>query len=170
MMACLADHIVAAPFSIIGSVGVLAQVPNFNKILKKNDVDYYQVTAGKYKRTLTLMGEVTDEGLDKFKEDIEDTHKLFKNHIKNFRPKVDLDQIATGEHWYGANALELGLIDEIKTSDDFIVEWAEQEDVFAIQYKIKKPLADRLPMSVQSVLERTLVNLANRASHLRLFK
>ena len=77
MMAVVADKIIAAPFAVLGSIGVLAQVPNFHRLLKKHDVDFEMLTAGKYKRTLTMFGENTDKGREKFQEDIEDTHVLF---------------------------------------------------------------------------------------------
>ena len=96
MMACVANKILAAPFSIIGSIGVVGSLPNFNRILKKNDIDYLEVTAGKHKRTLTPFGEITDEGMKKYKEQIQDVYELFKKHIKSQREKVDMDQVATG--------------------------------------------------------------------------
>ncbi len=144
MIACLADKIIAAPFSIIGSVGVVASVPNFNKLLKKNDVDFYQMTAGRYKRTMTLFGEITPEAKEKFKEELEETHVLFKNHIKKFRPKVDVEQIATGEHWYGTRALELALIDELGTVDNYIFKQTQQRLVLEILHVPKKTVTQKL--------------------------
>ncbi len=154
MMACLADKIIAAPFAIIGSVGVVASVPNFNKILKKNDVDYYQITSGKFKRTLTLMGEVTNEGLEKFKEDIEETHELFKAHIKTFRPKVDIERIATGEHWYGQTALQLNLVDALGTSDDYLFKQSAHRDIKEISFTVKKSFKDKLTDGLVSVIDK----------------
>jgi serine protease SohB len=144
MMACLADKIVAAPFSILGSVGVVASIPNFNRILRKHDVDYYQVTSGKFKRTVSLLGEVTNEGLDKFKEEIEATHVLFKQHVKKFRPKVDVERIATGEHWYGLQALDLALVDSIGTSDDYLFQASSTRILKEISFHGKKTLKDKL--------------------------
>lgn len=155
MMACLADHIISAPFAIIGSVGVLAQVPNFNKVLKKNDIDYYQVTAGKYKRTLTFLGEVTEDGLEKFKEDIETTHELFKNHVSTFRPKVDIEEIATGEHWYGQQALELKLVDELGTSDDYLLKQSKDRILKHLEHKAKKTMKEKLADGLTMVLEKS---------------
>lgn len=154
MMACLADRIIAAPFAIIGSVGVVASVPNFNKILKKNDVDYYQITSGKFKRTLTLMGEVTPEGLEKFKEEIEETHVLFKNHIKKFRSKVDVEKIATGEHWYGQQALALELVDRLGTSDDYILKATSTHRVKEISFQAKKSLKEKLAEGMSLAFEK----------------
>lgn len=121
MMACVADKIVSAPFAIVGSIGVIAQIPNFNKLLKKHDIEYEQLTAGEYKRTLTMFGENTDKARDKFKQELEETHVLFKDFIRERRPSLELEKVATGEHWFGRQAKELGLVDEISTSDDLVV-------------------------------------------------
>lgn len=144
MMACVADRIVAAPFSIIGSIGVVAQLPNFNRLLKKHNVDFEMHTAGEYKRTLTFFGENTDEAREKFREDLEDTHELFKSFITEQRPALDIEQVATGEHWLGTKALELGLIDGIQTSDDYLMESVKDKDLYSVTYKQRKPLSERL--------------------------
>ncbi|MEM0912626.1 MAG: protease SohB, partial [Pseudomonadota bacterium] len=121
MMASVADKILCAPFAIVGSIGVIAQLPNFNKLLKKNDIDFEMHTAGEYKRTLTVLGENTDEARKKFKEDINQIHSLFKEHVKHYREQLELDKVATGEYWLGKQALGLGLVDELTTSDDFMM-------------------------------------------------
>ncbi|HEY1077640.1 MAG TPA: protease SohB, partial [Fontimonas sp.] len=125
MMACVADRIIAAPFAVLGSIGVVAQLPNFNRLLKKLDVDYELHTAGEFKRTLTLFGQNTDEGREKFQEEIDQTHALFKAFVGEHRPQLDLSRVATGEHWFGSQALELKLIDAIETSDDFLLQRAD---------------------------------------------
>jgi serine protease SohB len=144
MMACVADNIIAAPFAIIGSIGVLAQIPNFHRLLKKMDIDFEQITAGDYKRTLTLFGENTDKDREKFKEELEDTHRLFKEFVKDSREQVDIDKIATGEHWYGKRAIELKLVDELITSDDYLTNAAKEADVFEVKYERKKPVTEKL--------------------------
>jgi serine protease SohB len=144
MMACVADNIIAAPFAIIGSIGVLAQIPNFHRLLKKMDIDFEQITAGDHKRTLTLFGENTDKDREKFKEELEDTHKLFKEFVKGSREQVDIDKIATGEHWYGKRAIELNLVDELITSDDYLSNAAKEADVFEVKYERKKPVSEKL--------------------------
>ena len=118
LMACVADHVIAAPFAIVGSIGVVAQLPNFHRLLEENGVDFEQLTAGRYKRTLTMFGKNTDEGREKLQEEIEEVHELFKSQIREHRPQVDVEAVATGEHWYGVRALELKLVDELRTSDD----------------------------------------------------
>lgn len=144
MMACVADKIIAAPFAIIGSIGVLAQIPNFHRLLKKMDIDFEQITAGDYKRTLTLFGENTDKDREKFKEELEDTHKLFKEFVKASREQVDIDKIATGEHWYGKRAIDLKLVDELITSDDYLSDAVKEANVFEVKYERKKPVAEKL--------------------------
>ena len=154
LMACVATRIYAAPFAILGSIGVVAQIPNFNRMLDSHGVDFEQITAGKYKRTVTMFGENTDEDRAKLKEELEDVHDLFKSAVAKYRPDLDLDKVATGEHWYGTRALEFGLADEIKTSDELLRELADDRDLYGVSYKIKQPLQKRLMASVDSAFER----------------
>lgn len=143
LMACTADRILAAPFAIVGSIGVLAQVPNFSRLLKKHDVDYEEFTAGEYKRTISMLGEITEKGRQKFTDQIEDTHKLFKEFVANCRPQLQLEKVATGEHWYGERALDLNLIDEIKTSDEWLIEKMKEKEVFHLEIAEKKSLSEK---------------------------
>jgi serine protease SohB len=143
MMACVANSIISAPFAIIGSIGVIAQVPNFHKLLKKNDIDYEQFTAGEFKRTVTMFGENTEKGREKFTEELEETHVLFKDFVREHRPSLDIDKVATGEHWFGSKAKELGLVDDIQTSDDYLQSRSKSHKIIAIKYATKKTLAER---------------------------
>ena len=154
LMACVADEIVAAPFAILGSIGVLAQIPNFNRMLDEHGVDFEMITAGKYKRTVTMFGENTDEDRDKLKEELEDVHLLFKGAVSKYRPDLDLEKVATGEHWYGTRALELGLADALKTSDELLAELAVDHELFRRSYKIKQPLQKRLMANADALLDR----------------
>jgi len=156
LMACVATKIYAAPFAILGSIGVLAQIPNFHRLLDEHGVDFEQITAGKYKRTVTMFGENTDEDRAKLKEELEDVHTLFKSAVAQYRPDLDLELIATGEHWYGTRALELGLADEIKTSDELLRERAQERDLYELSYKIKQPLQKRLMANIDSALEKAV--------------
>ncbi|WP_345829604.1 protease SohB [Pantoea sp. BRR-3P] len=162
MMACVADRIVAAPFSIIGSIGVVAQIPNFNRLLKRNDIDVELHTAGQYKRTLTLFGENTDEGREKFQEDLNETHQLFKDFVQQMRPSLDLNKVATGEHWYGRQALDLGLIDEIGTSDALIINHMERFTVLGVHYARKRKMMDRFTNSASLAVERLILKMWQR--------
>merc|ERR1712228_111119 len=119
-MACIANRIVAAPFSSIGSIGVLAGVPNFHRVLDRNEVEFTQVTGGKYKRTVNVLTPNTPEGLAKFRQDVDDIHGAFKSHVAQWRPNLDIEEVATGEVWLGASALERGLVDAVGTSDEEI--------------------------------------------------
>ena len=154
LMACVASQVIAAPFAIIGSIGVIAQLPNFNRLLEEKGVDFEQVTAGRFKRTLTMFGKNTDEGREKLKEEIEEVHALFKTQIATHRPQLDVERVATGEYWYGARALELGLIDEIRTSDDFLAEEAVESDLYKVSYKRRLPLPERILTGAESLLRR----------------
>jgi serine protease SohB len=154
MMACVADRIIAAPFAILGSIGVIAQLPNFNRLLKKHDVDFEQFMAGEHKRTVTLFGENTDKGRQKFQEEIEDVHALFKDFVKTHRPQVDLERVATGEHWFGAQALESRLVDELRTSDDVLLDASASADLYEVVYTGKKPWLVRLLAQTGEALGR----------------
>lgn len=161
MMACTASKIVAAPFAIVGSIGVVAQIPNFNRLLKKHDVDIELQTAGEYKRTLTMFGENTDEGRQKFKQELEQTHLLFKDFVKEYRPNIDIDQVATGEHWFATQAKEMGLVDEISTSDDFILSHLETHKIIAVNYQRKQKLSEKLSKNVVKGMEKLFFRQGN---------
>lgn len=160
MMACVANKIYAAPFAIVGSIGVVAQLPNFNRLLKKHEIDYEQHTAGNFKRTLTVFGENSDEGRQKFQEELEETHVLFKAFVGKYRPELDLVKVATGEHWYGQQAIELGLVDAISTSDDVIMSLATERTVYKIRYQVRKKLTDKIAhgasLSVNAIFNRLI--------------
>jgi serine protease SohB len=144
MMAVVADRILAAPFAVIGSIGVVCQIPNFNRLLDKNSIDYEQITAGEHKRTLTVFGKNTDDGREKMQQDINITHDLFKQHIQSKRQQVNIDQVSTGEHWYASQAIEMALIDTIQTSDDYLMSLKDQCQLMQIQYKMKTPKLKQL--------------------------
>lgn len=159
MMACIADKIIAAPFAIVGSIGVIAQLPNFNKLLKKNHIDFEQFTAGEFKRTVTVFGENTDKGRQKFQQELEDTHVLFKNFVQRERQQLEIDDVATGEHWFGYQALELKLVDELSTSDDYLLAQMSERQVFKVQYRIRKTLAEKLGLAAATALKSSLQQL-----------
>ncbi len=162
LMACIADRIIAARFAVIGSIGVIAQLPNFNRALESRGVDFEQVTAGKYKRTVTMFGKNTDEDRAKLKEELEDVHVLFKDLVAEQRPSLDVERVSTGEHWYGTHALKLGLIDEIGTSDDYLMSAALDADVFTVKFKGKQTFQERLLSAFESSLDRAGIWLEER--------
>jgi len=170
MMACLADRLIAAPFAIIGSIGVLVQLPNFHRVLKKNDIDYETISAGEFKTTLTTFGEITQKGRDKVKEDVEDMHGLFKKWVKDHRPSVDIDKISTGETWVGVQAKERYMVDELRTSDDCIVDACKNADVYEIEYQQKQSLQDRVGSIFKGGLEGALTGFFDRAENEKYFK
>ena len=159
MMACVANKICAAPFAILGSIGVLAQIPNFNRLLKKHDIDFEQLTAGEYKRTLTIFGENTDAGRQKFVDDLEKTHKLFKDFVKQHRDVVDIDDVSTGEIWFGTEAKEKMLVDELRTSDDYVTKLAIDSDIYQVKYVQKKTIAEKIGMAACAAIDRTLLKV-----------
>lgn len=152
MMACIGNQILAAPFAILGSIGVIAQLPNFYKLLQKNDIDFEQFTAGEYKRTVTLFGQNSDKGRQKFQQELEQTHQLFKQFVQQHRPQLDMAQVATGEHWFGYQALELKLIDAIQTSDDYLLAQLPGHQLFQVKYHVRKGLAEKVGMGSAAVL------------------
>ncbi len=152
LMACVADQIIAAPFAILGSIGVVAQIPNVHRLLKKHDVDVELHTAGVHKRTLTMLGANTDAAREKFREELEDTHLLFKQFVTEHRPQVVIEEVATGEHWFGTRALTIQLVDVLKTSDDYLLDKAATTDLYSVRYRRKKPLAERLQLSLFKLL------------------
>jgi len=164
-MACVADKILAAPFAILGSIGVVAQLPNFNKVLKKHDVEFELLTAGEHKRTLTMFGENTASGREKFIEELEDTHSLFKDFVKQHRPAVDIDRIATGEVWLGTRALDVALVDGLQTSDEYLVSRAEEADVYEISFVLKKKLHQRLGIAAEESVDRVLLRWWERLTN-----
>ncbi|WP_185266038.1 protease SohB [Halopseudomonas xiamenensis] len=162
MMACIADRILAAPFAMLGSIGVVAQLPNFHRMLKKHEIDYEMLTAGEYKRTLTVFGENTDKDREKFQEDLESIHRLFKQFVTRYRPVLDIDVVATGEVWFGTEALERALADELKTSDEYVTQRIRQADVFEVHFARPKRLQDRLSSSMSAALDRLLLTWVSR--------
>lgn len=156
LMACVADQIIAAPFAVLGSIGVLAEIPNFHRLLDRYGVDFELHTAGEHKRTLTLFGENTEEGRRKLREQLEETHRLFKEFVARYRPDLDLERVATGDYWHGQRAVELGLIDRIQTSDDYLLAKRPEKDLLKLKYKTHKKPIERLLSSIQATGERLL--------------
>jgi serine protease SohB len=149
LMACVADRIIAAPFAIIGSIGVLAQVPNFRRLLDERGITVEQVKAGRYKRTVSMFGEVTDEDRDKLREELEEVHTLFRQMVARYRPELDMERVATGEYWYGTRALELGLVDEVGTSDDWLLQAIDRADAWKVEWRGHKRFMDKVAAAME---------------------
>jgi len=162
MMACVASKILAAPFAIVGSIGVVAQIPNFHRLLKEHKVDFELLTAGKFKRTLTVFGENTDEAREKFMEDIERIHDQFKGYVKLHRPKLDIEAVATGETWSGNDAVELQLVDDLLTSDEYLMRACDDADVFEVKYKERKNVMERFGLAAESRVDSLLMTWLDR--------
>lgn len=164
LMACTANKVIAAPFALVGSIGVVAQVPNFNRLLKKHDVDYKEYTAGEFKRTVSIFGEITPQGEAKFKEQLEETHVLFKSFVSEYRPQMDIAKVATGEFWYGENAIKLGLVDEIRTSDDYLLSKVKSHQIIKVSFEPKPTLSDKLSGVLSKALTQVLAKLVEQNS------
>ena len=163
LMACTADRLIAAPFAVIGSIGVLVQMPNFHRILKKNEVDFEMISAGEYKRTLSLFGEVTAKGRNKARQDVEEVHKLFKSWVKDNRPSLDVDSVSTGEIWLGVQARQQGMVDDLGTSDEYIVNACDDADVFEVEYEVRKSIQEKLAHTVDACASRLLSLFVERS-------
>jgi len=167
MMACIGNKIISAPFAILGSIGVVAQLPNVNRLLKKHDIDFEVLTAGEYKRTLTVFGENTEKGREKFQEDLDITHELFKNFVARYRPQLAIDEVATGEVWLGMAALDKQLVDELKTSDEYLSERAKVAEVFHLHYSERKSLQERVGLAASGSVDRLLLSWWSRLTQQR---
>jgi len=162
MMACIASEIISAPFAIVGSIGVVAQVPNFNRLLKDNKIDFELFTAGEYKRTVTMFGENTEEGKAKFEEEIQQTHALFKHFVEKYRPQLNVEKVATGEHWYGQDALDLNLVDKLQTSDEYVLGLLPQHDVYTINTRKKPTLGEKLGLQAAQIADSLIAAVMNK--------
>ncbi|WP_335617611.1 protease SohB [Kushneria konosiri] len=167
MMACCADHLIAAPFAVIGSIGVVAQIPNLHRLLKKNDVDVEILTAGRHKRTLTMLGENTEEGRQKFLDDLEKTHDLFKSWIAERRPALDIEQVSEGDIWYGQEAIGLGLTDEVNTSEAWLQARSDQWQILEVGLRSQRSMLERLGKGSESAIERGVDRAIDRVMRLR---
>jgi serine protease SohB len=156
MMACVADRILAAPFAVVGSIGVVAMIPNVHRLLKRHDVDVELITAGEFKRTLTVVGENTDKGRAKLTEQIEEAHRLFKDFVGRYRPELDMAQVATGEHWYGTRGVELGLVDALQTSDDYLLAAVAERPVYEVCFEPRRTMGTRLASFVDGAARRVV--------------
>lgn len=162
MMACIANEVISAPFAIVGSIGVVAQVPNFNRLLKENKIDFELYTAGQYKRTVTMFGENTEEGKTKFEEELQQTHALFKHFVEKYRPQLNVEKVATGEHWYGQDALDLNLVDKLQTSDEYLLGLLPQHDVYLIQTRKKSTLGEKLGLQAAQIADSFIPAVMNK--------
>ncbi|MDQ1303836.1 MAG: serine protease SohB [Pseudomonadota bacterium] len=162
LMACIANRIIAAPFAVIGSIGVIAQIPNFHRLLDARGVDFEQVTAGRYKRTVTMFGRNTDEDRAKLREELEDVHALFKSVVTTHRPALDIEAVATGEHWYGTQAQELGLVDALETSDDYLIRAMESADLFHVSFHARPTLQQRVLSAMRATVDEAALWLSQR--------
>ncbi|ENU25209.1 signal peptide peptidase SppA, 36K type [Acinetobacter proteolyticus] len=162
MMACIANEIISAPFAVVGSIGVVAQVPNFNRLLKQHNVDFELYTAGEYKRTVTMFGENTPEGKAKFEQELQQTHSLFKHFVEKYRPQLDVAKVATGEHWYGEDARELNLVDKLQTSDEYLLGLLPKHDIYVINTRKRPTFGEKLGLQAAQMAENLIPTVMNK--------
>ncbi|KAL7534110.1 hypothetical protein ACHAWF_004724 [Thalassiosira exigua] len=126
-------------------IGVISEIPNAYDRLKKEGIEFQTVTAGKYKRTVTPTKKVTKEDLAKSTEDIQEIFDLFKSFVASQRPQLDIEDVATGDTWFGEDALEKGLCDELAAADDVLLEFADGGyDLYEVAYDPGSERAGRL--------------------------
>jgi serine protease SohB len=154
MMACAADRIVAAPFAVVGSIGVVAPAPNLHRLLKKNDIDYEEMTAGEFKRTVSVLGEITPAGREHFREKLDTTHDAFKAHVAACRPNLDIARVANGDYWLAREAMALGLVDEILTGDELLFRARDGARLYEVSTEARKNLLERLSGAFAMLTER----------------
>ena len=162
MMACAADRIVAAPFAIVGSIGVVAPVPNLHRLLKKNEIDFEEITAGEFKRTVSVLGEITPAGREHFREKLDTTHQAFKDHVAQCRPKVDIDRVANGDYWLAREALPLGLVDEIMTGDELLFRARDKARLYEVSTEARKTLLQQLVSGLGATAQRAADSIVAR--------
>lgn len=162
MMACVADDLVAAPFAVVGSIGVAAPIPNAHRLLQRHGVDFETATSGRFKRTVTLFGENTEDGRQKFQEQLDETHELFKSFVKRYRPSLDIELVSTGEHWHALRGHELGLVDRLATSDEVLLEKARDADLLELQFRRRRTFRERIGVGVRGLIEEAIVSAVGR--------
>lgn len=130
MMACVANCILAVPFAVVGSIGVVAQLPNFHRLLKRHDIDFEQFYAGEYKRTVTLFGENSEADRAKLRDQVHEAYRLFRDFVARYRPALNIESVATGE---------LGLVDDLRPSDDYLMEASREAGVYEVRHVAGRP-------------------------------
>ena len=160
LMACVGNQILSSPFAFIGSIGVMFGVPNVHDFLKKHDVNYEEFTAGKFKRTVTPFGKITEEKKDRLQSQLNLIHDQFKNFVRRYR-EIDLEETATGEAWLAEEALKKGLVDKLQCSDDYILEQMKTRNVYKVSLKSPQSFFERI-LSKRSVSEESLSPVFSR--------
>jgi serine protease SohB len=162
MMACAADRIVAAPFAVVGSIGVVAPVPNLHRLLQKNEIDFEEMTSGEFKRTVSVLGEITPAGREHFRGKLEDTHEAFKSHVARCRPNADMAKVANGDHWLAREALALGLVDELATGDELLFRARDSARLYEVSTEARKNLLQQLLSGFGAAAQKAVDLMAAR--------
>jgi serine protease SohB len=162
MMACAANRIIAAPFAVVGSIGVVAPVPNLHRLLQKNDIDFEEMTAGEFKRSVSLLGEITPAGREHFRDKLDTTHRAFKDHVAQCRPGVDIARVANGDYWLAREAMSLGLVDEIMTGDELLFRARDTARLYEVSTEARKTLLQQVVSGIGGAAEKAFDSLGSR--------
>ena len=85
------------------------------------------------------------------------TKKCFcKKWVKDHRPSVDIDKIATGETWVGLQAKDRYMIDEMRTSDECIVDACVDAEVYEIEFEHKQSIQDKVGSIFKGTIDRAI--------------
>lgn len=137
LMSLPAHKILAAPFAMVGSIGVVSFIPNIRELLEANKIKPRTFTAGDFKRTVTLTDEGDEKSAEQYKQQLALIHEQFKQALKKYRPQVELEKVATGEAWLASTTVEkeLQLVDGLNTSHALLLEMNQSFDL--VEYSSK---------------------------------
>ncbi len=120
MISSQADEIWAMPGSAVGSIGVIAEIPNVAGLLDKVGVEFTVITAGEYKDAGSPYRPLTEEERGLIQGSVDEAYDQFIDIVAEGRgmKRTEVEELATGWVWGGSTAQELGLIDELGTFED----------------------------------------------------
>ncbi len=165
LMALPADRILAGPFAIVGSVGVVAGIPNVKRLLEEKGVSYRLFVAGDKKRVVHFADDDGPEVREYMDEKLAGIHTQFLQAVEKHRgDRVKLDEVRSGDHWSAEESVEkgLGLVDELQTSAEYLLERNREVALVMIERRVDITerfagyLAARLSARVASLFTRWL--------------
>jgi ClpP class serine protease len=128
MIASQANQIIAAPFAVVGSIGVMLEGLNIHEALKSYGVKPLSLKAGDMKNPITTWGEISDKDLKLKLQDLDESHQDFIELCRSTRPELD-PKVCNGRVMSGEKALESGMTDRILTSEEYIFEKMSEGDL-----------------------------------------
>ncbi|KZX82185.1 hypothetical protein A3715_00045, partial [Oleiphilus sp. HI0009] len=160
MMAAVGDRIIASPTSMLGSIGVIMEVPNFYNLLDRAGVQFHQFTAGKHKRLVSMTNKIGDAAKDQINQDLEKSHELFKNHVHTYRNSVNLESVSHGDVWSAKYCLDNKLVDDLMTSEAYLFDRASRANIFHISWDVERSFSDKLSSFAAQASINTLDKVA----------